>query len=878
MVSPDRDSRLEGRQALRPALELIGPALLYALAVALGPLASTHRGNVSPLWPATGVALWMTWRYGARALPLIALGAFVVTLPTSAGVAARIGMAFSAALEAWAAVMVLKRLRFQGALDTPRDALALIGPAALGSTALGAAVGVASLCAAGDAPWMNFAALWRTWWVGDALGDLVVAPVLLAWSEPRLRRHSGSALEFAALMVVSAGAALAAYAGVLTHTPALVNRFLAFPALVWAAMRFGPREATLAMLTIATVATGVLVLGAATASPSITEALIQLQIFIAVLAVTGLLIVAASESRRAAQRNVRGTLSLLQATLDSTADGILVVDREGGIRTYNRRFAELWGLPEEVLSTRDDRRALEAALGSLKDPASFLARVEELYARPEAESFDRIELLDGRTFERFSLPQREGGRIVGRVWSFRDVSQRMRMEEELRQLSKLEAIGRLAGGVAHEYNNLLTVILGHGELLASSPSVSTAEKRKLEEIQRAAERAAILTRQLLAFGRRQQLAPRVLDLNDVVRETEPLLHPLTGEIVELRLDLAPELGAVRADPGQMQQIVLNLALNARDAMPRGGRLTVRTYRHTLVDDELTRELGLAPGPYVVLSVQDTGIGMDAATREHLFEPFFTTKEPGGNAGLGLAMVYGVVKQSEGGIRVTSEPGAGSMFHVYLPLVGDVVAEGRRDPAPPPSTAPGDRGLLRPAACGSGARRTLAGRGIRGYLVARGHIDHYPHRRSAVMSVNKVILVGNLGANPEMRFTQGGQAVANLRLATSEKWTDKSGQKQETTEWHRVVAFGKLAEICGQYLTKGRQIYVEGRIQTRQWQDQQGQKRYSTEIVMTNMQMLGGRAAGAGGERTSDDMGATVPPADDSFGQDVSGGPDDDIPF
>jgi single-strand DNA-binding protein len=147
-----------------------------------------------------------------------------------------------------------------------------------------------------------------------------------------------------------------------------------------------------------------------------------------------------------------------------------------------------------------------------------------------------------------------------------------------------------------------------------------------------------------------------------------------------------------------------------------------------------------------------------------------------------------------------------------------------------------------------------------------------------MSVNKVILVGNLGANPEMRFTQGGQAVANLRIATSERWTDKSGQKQETTEWHRVVAFGKLAEICGQYLTKGRQIYVEGRIQTRQWQDQQGQKRYSTEIVMQNMQMLGNRAGGgAPGDRAHDDMGATVPPADDAFA-DSGAGMDDDIPF
>jgi single-strand DNA-binding protein len=148
-----------------------------------------------------------------------------------------------------------------------------------------------------------------------------------------------------------------------------------------------------------------------------------------------------------------------------------------------------------------------------------------------------------------------------------------------------------------------------------------------------------------------------------------------------------------------------------------------------------------------------------------------------------------------------------------------------------------------------------------------------------MSVNKVILVGNLGANPEMRFTQGGQPVANLRIATTERYTDKSGQKQESTEWHRVVCFGKLAEICGQYLTKGRQIYIEGRIQTRQWQDQQGQKRYSTEIVANNMQMLGGRSSGGAGapaERGPEDMGATVP-ADD-FTSDLGGGPDDDIPF
>jgi PAS domain S-box-containing protein len=270
------------------------------------------------------------------------------------------------------------------------------------------------------------------------------------------------------------------------------------------------------------------------------------------------------------------------------------------------------------------------------------------------------------------------GQVSGAICMSLDITDRKQLEEQLRQAQKMEAVGRLAGGIAHDFNNLLMVIQGYSDLLVERLPGADPLRRNAEQIQMASQRASSLTRQLLAFSRKQMLAPKILNVQGVVAEMEKILRRLIGEDIQLETSSAPDLGLVRADRSQIEQVILNLAVNARDAMPHGGRLTIETANVELDSSYSHPPAVLSPGRYVMLAVTDNGCGMDAETQAHVFEPFFTTKEKGKGTGLGLATVYGVVKQSGGYVWVYSEPGRGTSFKIYLPRIEETAVPAGRD--------------------------------------------------------------------------------------------------------------------------------------------------------------------------------------------------------
>ena len=362
----------------------------------------------------------------------------------------------------------------------------------------------------------------------------------------------------------------------------------------------------------------------------------------------------------------------LRVILDSTDDGILAVDASGKTIFSNRRFAELWRIPQSLADTRDDNAMLGFVLEQLVDPDAFLRKVKRLYGTGEIDK-DTILFKDGRLFERYSVPMMDFGAVVGRLWSFRDITDREQAEEErgklreqLQQAMKMEAVGRLAGGVAHDFNNLLTAIIGNVSLALMKLSPSDPAGGLLAEANKAAESAASLTQQLLAFSRKQIIKPKVLDLNILISDMNRMLVRLIGEDIDLKTVPGADLGLVKVDASQFEQILVNLAVNARDAMPEGGKLLIETVNVDLDAEYCARHPYVRPGRFVMLAVSDTGHGMSREVKKQIFEPFFTTKPKGTGTGLGLPTIYGVVKQARGSIEVYSEVGKGTTFKIYLP--------------------------------------------------------------------------------------------------------------------------------------------------------------------------------------------------------------------
>jgi len=667
------------RRSPRAALLVTLVATAYFAAGGLGLALATTHGSVTLVWPATGIALAALILGGVRLWPAVLIGALGVNLAfgaASPGAAALIAVGNT--LEAVVAALALGRVRgWSSGLERPSDLVAFVGFGAVLAPVVAAAVGVGALVLAQDAPASATLPLFAQWWVGDACGALMVAPLILAWAHvgSRPRPTRGGLVASLALGVAMVGLSVLAWgSGGLELVDPPVPVFIAFPFVVWFGLRYGQIGATTAVTVTAAVAIWGTVTSVAPAD-TLTVRLVELWLFLGVIGFSGMLAGIGAERHRVAAA-LADSENRYRTLVASAPNCIEELGLDGEILAMNATGLAMIGRPlEELIGTN--------LLDLIPEPSS-----RDLFARQLAAAAGgrqtRFELTavsgagDERSFVITLVPLRDRdgavARVISHVYETTDTRRAERaaaaLREQLLQAHKLESLGRLAGGIAHDFNNLIAVVLGHADLIGEDLAADDAATRSIEAIQLASERAAELCTQMLAYAGRAHVAPSVLDVADEVRGISELLRITLPRSATLSLDLDPRAIRVEADASQLRQVLLNLIKNAGDALGDTGReIRVRSGMTRCDADDIAgwplAFRDAAPGRFAWVEIEDDGAGMDADTRARLFDPFFTTKPLG--RGLGLATTQGILRAHGGGVEVESAPGQGARFRVLLPL-------------------------------------------------------------------------------------------------------------------------------------------------------------------------------------------------------------------
>jgi len=664
---------------------------LCRLGLALTPGAS----SVALFWPAAGLVFGALLVSDRRRWPalLVAAGVPIAAFNLSAGqppllvAAFALDNALEASLAAWLVVRLCRgrpRLRKAGHVL----ALLLAGPVA--TSGLCALLSATVLWSLSGQP---IGYLWPRLWAGSGLGMTAVGTLVLAWTEPRLLRAVATwrdRLELGALVSTSVLAAWLVFAGPPATSP-LGYEFLLLPPLVWTALRHGLRGATAIGLLMVVFSLSSAVLGRGAFSGGAdgpARGAMEAQLFCFVVTLTTLFLASTVEDRQRAARALRDSEEKYRLLVENQTDLVVKVDVEGRFlfvspsycHTFGKTEADLLGKQFMPLVHEEDRESTARAMeGVFRPPhAAHMEQRALTVSGWRWLAWADTAILDA------------AGTVVAIVGVGRDVTERRQIEDRLRQSEKLEAIGRVAGGVAHDFNNQLTAILGSAEYLAEAARADPEVHESVTTIREAALRSAGLTRQLLAFARRQPPRALPVDVHRIVEDVVALLGRSIDKRIVVTARFAEGAARVMGDADRLHAAVLNLALNARDAMPGGGTLTLST-RAVALGPERSQGLAVAPGAFLEVAVADTGTGLSAEARAHLFEPFFTTKGVGKGSGLGLAEVYGTARAHGGAVTVESTPGQGTTMTLLLPLVDGADAVADAPPGEPPLvTPPGPR--------------------------------------------------------------------------------------------------------------------------------------------------------------------------------------------